>query len=197
MCCVPRVPACHAFINRTHARTRVQNFICSPNIDHSKLYYVHISYTVQYGIIVVALLENGSSYYFIFLRDLLKMERDELLNSNFWPLGGPPSHSLGHHQAERRGAVIDSAPGVKGTGGIRGAQKQLRPHHPILLPPIPHFLYAGHDVWSRALSRRVRPIVRAGDRSTVVVVVVVAATTVTAVALVSIHTRAHLRRSRT
>lgn len=49
----------------------------------------------------------------IFLRDLLKTEEDELLNSNFWPLGHllfpRPGKRKGYRRTERgKSTVIDS-----------------------------------------------------------------------------------------
>lgn len=95
----------------------------------------------------------------IFLRDLLKTRGIRTFELELLAFGPTPGHRLppDHHrritppqQRIARGVRLSIQPGIKGAGGIRKAQKQLRPRAALSLLYIPFPLSerAGLDVWS-------------------------------------------------
>lgn len=89
----------------------------------------------------------------IFLRDLLKKRGIRTFELELLAFGPTPTHhpSLSVTTtvtAKRARARLSIRSGVEGAGGIRRAQKQLRPRRPLLVIPIPLSERAGLDVWS-------------------------------------------------
>jgi len=90
----------------------------------------------------------------IFLRDLLKTRGIRTFELELLAFGPTPAHhpSLSVTTtvtAKRARARLSIRSEVEGAGGIRRAQKQLRPRRPLLIViPIPLSERAGLDVWS-------------------------------------------------
>lgn len=104
----------------------------------------------------------------IFLRDLLKTRGIRTFELELLAFGPTPAHhpSLSVTTtvtAKRARARLSIRSGVEGAGGIRRAQKQLRPRRPLLVIPIPLSERAGLDVWSpnSILKGQVRVVMRA------------------------------------
>lgn len=141
--------------------------------EHLNRYTIHTICTLNRNTVYLTTHGNSNG---IFLHDLLRIERDELLNSNFWPLGPLyPGSSL--QPTAGRGYWFGRG---KGAGGIRRAQKQLRPRHPLLSSST--FRTRDSTCGPELYPEGVRPEVRAWDRS-IVVTVDTAAT--------AVSTRAH------